>query len=79
VGKLALALSQGFKESEMLVFWLLMFAAVELPSIFGFYSGTLEPHFQSILLWLVWRFGLLNYLPGLASNHNPPSLSLPSS
>jgi hypothetical protein len=78
-GKLGLALSQGFKGSEMLVLWLLVFATLEFPSIFDFYSGTLEPHIQSTLLWLVWRFGLLNYLPELASNHSPPSLSLPSS
>jgi hypothetical protein len=31
----------------------------------------LEPHLQSILLWLFWRWGLTNYLPGLALNHNP--------
>jgi hypothetical protein len=44
-------------------------------------AGTLplETHFQSILLWLVWRWGLLNYLPGLASNREPPRLSFPSS
>jgi hypothetical protein len=28
----------------------------------------LEPHLQSILLWLFWRWDLENYLPGLASN-----------
>jgi hypothetical protein len=28
----------------------------------------LEPHLQSILLWLFWRWGLRNYLPGLVSN-----------
>jgi hypothetical protein len=26
----------------------------------------LEPHLQSILRWLFWRWGLLNYLPRLA-------------
>jgi hypothetical protein len=31
------------------------------------------------LLWLFWRWGLLNYLPRLASNHDPPNLSIPSS
>jgi hypothetical protein len=31
------------------------------------------------LLWLFWRWGLLNYLPGLSSNPEPPDLSLPSS
>jgi hypothetical protein len=25
-----------------------------------------EPHLQSILLWLFWRSGLENYLPGWA-------------
>jgi hypothetical protein len=41
----------------------------------------LEPYFQSILLWLFWRWGegLMNYLPGLTSNHDPRDLSLPSS
>jgi hypothetical protein len=44
-------------------------------------SGTLllEPHLQSIFLWLFWRYGLKNYLPGLASNLHPPNLSFPSS
>jgi hypothetical protein len=28
----------------------------------------LEPHLQSIFLWLFWRQGLANYLPGLALN-----------
>jgi hypothetical protein len=39
----------------------------------------LEPHLLSILLWLFWRWGLTNYLLRLASNNNPPNLSLPSS
>jgi hypothetical protein len=30
----------------------------------------LEPHLQSILLWLFWRWGLLNYLPRLALNRS---------
>jgi hypothetical protein len=40
-------------------------------------AGTLllEPHLQSTLLWLF----LTNSLLGLASNHNPPDFSLPSS
>jgi hypothetical protein len=29
-------------------------------------------------LWLFWRWGLMNYLPGLASNCDPPDLSLSS-
>jgi hypothetical protein len=37
----------------------------------------LEPHLQSILLWLVWRHGLVNYLPELVSNYDSPDLSLP--
>jgi hypothetical protein len=36
-------------------------------------------HLQSILLWSFWRWGLMNYLPRLASSCDPPSLSLPSS
>jgi hypothetical protein len=42
----------------------------------------LEPHLQSILLWLFWRWGSReNYLPRLALNHNlnPPNLNLSSS
>jgi hypothetical protein len=31
------------------------------------------------LLWLFWRWGISNYLPGLASNLSPPNLSLLSS
>jgi hypothetical protein len=38
-----------------------------------------EPHIQSILMWLFSRWGLMNYLSRLASNHNSPDLSLPSS
>jgi hypothetical protein len=34
-----------------------------------------------LLLWLFWRWGvgLAKYLLGLASNHDPPELSLLSS
>jgi hypothetical protein len=39
----------------------------------------IDPHFQSILFWLFWRWGVVNYLPGLVSNHDPPDLSLPRS
>jgi hypothetical protein len=39
----------------------------------------LEPHLQSVLLWLFRRWGLSNYLPRLALNCNPPDLSLPNS
>jgi hypothetical protein len=40
----------------------------------------LEPHLQSILFWLFWRWGgLMNYLPWLALNQDPPDLSLSSS
>jgi hypothetical protein len=35
----------------------------------------LGSHLQSILLWLFWQWDLANYLPGLASNYNPPDLS----
>jgi hypothetical protein len=31
------------------------------------------------LLWLLWRWRLENYLPGLVSNHDPPNFNLPSS
>jgi hypothetical protein len=31
------------------------------------------------LFWVFWRWGLMNYLPRLASNLNLPDLSLPSS
>jgi hypothetical protein len=39
-------------------------------------QSRLEPHFQSILLWFFWRWGLKNYLPGLISNHDPPNFTL---
>jgi hypothetical protein len=32
----------------------------------------LDPHPQTILLWLFWKWGLLSYLPGLALNHDEP-------
>jgi hypothetical protein len=28
------------------------------------------------LLWLFWRWNLLNYLPGLASNSDPPDVQV---
>jgi hypothetical protein len=40
--------------------------------------SVLETHFQTILLWLFWRWDLANYLPGLALNLDPPCISLPS-
>jgi hypothetical protein len=39
----------------------------------------LEPHLQSILLWLFWRLCLANYLPGITTNLDPPNLSLSNS
>jgi hypothetical protein len=39
----------------------------------------LEPQLQLILLWLFWRWGLVNYFPKLASNCESPYFSLPSS
>jgi hypothetical protein len=41
----------------------------------------LEPCLQSILLWLYLEMGVSknSYLSGLASNHYPSDLSLPSS
>jgi Trk-type K+ transport system membrane component len=36
-----------------------------------------EPHLQFILLWLFWRWGLMNYLLGLTLNFDLPGLSLP--
>jgi hypothetical protein len=36
----------------------------------------LEPHLQSILLWLSWDGGLMNYILGLVLNLIPPDLSL---
>jgi hypothetical protein len=35
----------------------------------------LDPHFQSTLLWLFWRWGLGNYLPRLDSNCYSPDLA----
>jgi hypothetical protein len=40
-------------------------------------TPSLQPHLQSILFWLFWRWGLMNYLPRLASNLD--SLILPIS
>jgi hypothetical protein len=42
-------------------------------------DALLEPHLQSILHWLFWRWDLANFLPMLALNHYPPNLSIPSS
>jgi hypothetical protein len=33
------------------------------------HSPMLEPHVQSIFLWLFWRWTLVNYFPGLANQH----------
>jgi hypothetical protein len=41
--------------------------------------STLEPHLQSIWLWLFWRWDLENYFPRLALNCSSSNLSLPSS
>jgi hypothetical protein len=38
-----------------------------------------NPSAQSILLWLFWRWDLVNCLPNLASNVDLLDLSLPSS
>jgi hypothetical protein len=35
--------------------------------------------FSPFLLWLFWRWSLLNYLPGVDLNYDSPDLSLPSS
>jgi hypothetical protein len=42
-------------------------------------SRLLEPHFWCISLWLFCRWGLKNYLPWVALNHDPPNFRLPSS
>jgi hypothetical protein len=39
----------------------------------------MQPYFQSILLWLFWRWSSVNCLPRLASNCDPLNLSLPKS
>jgi hypothetical protein len=46
---------------------------------FALAKRMLYPHLQSILLWLFWRWGLSNYLPGLSLNLHSSDLSLPSS
>jgi hypothetical protein len=45
----------------------------------GYKAGALplETHLQSILLWLFWRWGFRNYLPGLVLNWDPPDLKPP--
>jgi hypothetical protein len=42
------------------------------------FGGMLKPRLQSILLWLFWRWGLMNYFPRLASNEPQSSRSQPS-
>jgi hypothetical protein len=42
------------------------------------WTQSFEPHLQYILIWLLWRWALMNYLPRLPSNFHPPNLSLPS-
>jgi hypothetical protein len=37
----------------------------------------LKPYLRFILLWLFWRWGVANYLPGLALNSDPPNLIFP--
>jgi hypothetical protein len=46
----------------------------------GLNSGpcSLETQLQSILLWLFWRWYLVNCLPGLVLNFDLPNLSLTS-
>jgi hypothetical protein len=39
---------------------------------------SLELYLLSILLWLFCKWGLVNYLLGLASNLDPPDLGFPS-
>jgi hypothetical protein len=42
-------------------------------------AGTLLLDLQYVLLWLFWRWGLMNCLPALALNSDPPDLSFPRS
>jgi hypothetical protein len=62
------------KDLYMAVFW----ASHIFQFTFFFFYGigvctckagtlTLKPYLQSILLWLFWRLGLMNYLPRLSS------------
>jgi hypothetical protein len=39
----------------------------------------LEPHLQSILLWLFWKWSLVNCFSRLSSNLDLPTVSFPSS
>jgi hypothetical protein len=41
-------------------------------------AGTLPlvPHLQSILVWLFWKWSLMDCLPCLTSNLDPPDLSV---
>jgi hypothetical protein len=72
------ATNQYFLLPALLVFFFLV-GHLNI-GLHAYKAGTLllEPHFQSILLWLFWRWGLVNYLPRLASNLDPPDLNLPS-
>jgi hypothetical protein len=65
------------------VFFLLFFCETEVwtQGLHAYKTGALllQPHLQSVLLWLFWRWDMMIYLPRLALNFNPPNLSLPSS
>jgi hypothetical protein len=39
-------------------------------------STPCDPHLNSILLWLFWKWGLVNYFPGLVPHLYPSTLSL---
>jgi cellulose synthase/poly-beta-1,6-N-acetylglucosamine synthase-like glycosyltransferase len=63
-----------FNEDNFKIFFFLMELGVKLTALcLQADALSLEPCLQSILLWLFWRWGLQNYLPGLALNLGQPS------
>jgi hypothetical protein len=70
----------------------LLFACIFSQLKKNFFFGLMKPEFElralllessvlryflSILCWSFWKWGLVNYLSGLALNLNPPSLQPP--
>jgi hypothetical protein len=68
-----------FNKDHFFFFFFFTMLAFELRGFVLTKQVWLEPHLQSILLCLFWRWGLANSLPWQASNLNPPNFSLLSS
>jgi hypothetical protein len=69
----------GEKVLLLLLFDLLFWWKWGLNSKLRSYKGStlpFDPRLQSICSGYFWKWGLVNYVPGLASNSDPPNLSL---